>query len=226
MFFRNLLISIYIALQLSFVVGCASSSHNRPRDNASAESLALLHGYDIISSRAADAVLSELSSKLQVSLDRASETDLEMPQIFLVRSPICLALSQDGILLISDHLLVNLDHVAELAFIVAHETAHTVLQHDAHNSSTGYKHDMEIEADHVGLGLVALAGYNPWYSIDALIKAYSCNYWASTKSHPSLQARSDAMAKDLMSLGVGDNSTDFGNRDFKKLKWLIANQKI
>ena len=203
------------------ITASCSPTTAKKRYTSSATNLAQMSGLDLYRSSNADAVLSDISSRLQTGLKKASTSTPETPEIFLVRSPQCLALNQSGVLLVSDHLVYKLDHVAELAFILAHETAHVILGHEAGTKQTARQHELEMEADYVGIKLLALAGYNPWYAIDALIKAYSCNYWADTSSHPSLQARADALAKNLASLGFGSSSRS-GNRDFIKLKHEIA----
>lgn len=52
------------------------------------------------------------------------------------------------------------DEDAELAFVLAHEVAHNLL---GHRTSVGRstRRRMELEADHVGLYLIARAGYDP-----------------------------------------------------------------
>lgn len=79
---------------------------------------------------------------------------------------------------------------AELAFVIGHEVAHNLLGHQAPRDEAD-RHQLEIEADYVGLYLVARAGYNLDEAaglLDRMASAFS-DLSRTTPTHPTFGGR-------------------------------------
>jgi len=117
----------------------------------------------------------------------------------------------DGLVFISRGLVLSLRNEAELAFVVSHELSHQLLGHTSLDLSTKnpwppledtlYK-EIELEADRYALGLVAIAGYDPNYSINALLNSYRAAHIAqASETHPELEARIRAIRASIAESG-------------------------
>ncbi len=83
---------------------------------------------------------------------------------------------------------------AELAFAIAHEVSHTLL-HSRGGALTGGRKQMEFEADHLGLYLLARAGY-PTGPAAGLLRRLSAAYPGRGRLHrdyPTFSARFDEL---------------------------------
>lgn len=88
----------------------------------------------------------------------------------------------------------------ELAFAIAHEVSHIILGHSA--SSFGrVSAGLEREADHVGLYIMARAGYDAPRGIHLLERLAKAFPWWDDGTQPSLSARYDVIAK--VATGIG-----------------------
>lgn len=130
--------------------------------------------------QALDAYLEEVASRL----GRASGSQFHF-RVHTVRSPYVNAFTlPNGSIYVHLGLLARIDDEAQLAVVLAHEMAHAIHRHatrlrrDASNkldlgaflpgigtlaamlSVNGYSRELETEADEVGFGLVAAAGYD------------------------------------------------------------------
>lgn len=74
-----------------------------------------------------------------------------------------------------------LSEEAELAFVVAHEMAHVILEHNPEKSGSISRAKMETDADHLGMELFLAAGYNPDYAASAIRKLDAANRGPITK---------------------------------------------
>ncbi len=63
----------------------------------------------------------------------------------------------------------------ELAFVVAHEMAHVILQHVPDKPGSISRSQMEIDADDLGMKLFIAAGYNPDFAVSAIRKLDRAN---------------------------------------------------
>lgn len=64
---------------------------------------------------------------------------------------------------------------AELAFVVAHEMAHVILEHDPDKLGSISRAKMETDADQLGMELFLEAGYNPDQAASAIRKLDAAN---------------------------------------------------
>lgn len=95
-------------------------------------------------------------------------------------------------------LLSRLRSADELAFVIAHEAAHSIASHHgefgARNLSPGFTFGrridpkVELEADAIGTMLVMRAGFDPIKGSEILKRLYAAHP-GETKTHPSLAPR-------------------------------------
>lgn len=95
----------------------------------------------------------------------------------------------DGGTLMATSAIVRALEPEELAFVIAHELAHHVAQH---NISAGSFPHLELEADRVALFLMARAGYDLGAAQSLLQKLIMPNQ-AATPTHPSLNQRLEVL---------------------------------
>jgi Zn-dependent protease with chaperone function len=78
---------------------------------------------------------------------------------------------------------------AELAFVIAHETGHILRNHSVSVSSER-RQEQELEADRIGVVLLARAGYDPRAAASLLQRMTNSGLFAqSDPSHPALAYR-------------------------------------
>ena len=121
---------------------------------------------------------------------------------------------KDGIAHISVNsaMLRMFQNIDEIAFVLAHEAAHTVANHHGKighkNLSGGFtiSHDnsqyMELEADVIGSVIAANSGFDPVKGADLLTRLTG-GAEVKSKSHPELKRRLEAIAKTSGTLRQG-----------------------
>lgn len=95
-----------------------------------------------------------------------------------------------------DHISITWDLVnfaqndAELAFVIAHEVAHNLLGHQLPRDPAD-RQELEIEADYVGLYLVARAGYDPEPAANLLRRMEDMlpHRISTSQTHPTFAGR-------------------------------------
>ena len=101
---------------------------------------------------------------------------------------------------VSDALLRFAASDDELAFTISHEVSHIILDHSA--SSFGRRSaSLEREADHVGIYLMARAGYDAPRGIILLERLAEAFPWWDDGTQPPLRARYEAITK--VANGIG-----------------------
>lgn len=225
----DLLVSLLVLLPLS---SCGGSKHSglshEQADLIYTEQLIRQYGH--ISGSPFDQYLTHLTKKL---VDGSSQPMKEpirpvRCQTLLLNTSTVFALSlANGSIMISKGLFLRLSNEAELAFVIAHELAHTYLNHfqkgDFKNSRKIREIEYELAADKQALKTVVSAGYEPRAAVGALSKAYSSSpSWADSKQDQEefLKMRSQAVIRAIKrsnrrTLALTDH------RDFRKISALL-----
>jgi Zn-dependent protease with chaperone function len=161
--------------------------------------------------------LLELTQRLAAALAGAGRPLPYTVEIYLCDSAQPLALSPGpGLIVVSSSLLRTLPSEAALAFVLAHELAHHAYGHllqiqNQELTSPEQLQEWEGSADRLALGIVAIAGYDPWHALLALNSGYRAlapEALANTvsspgqgASHPSLNQRSSAVREQIIASG-------------------------
>jgi predicted Zn-dependent protease len=89
---------------------------------------------------------------------------------------------------------------AELAFIIAHEAAHNLRAHSPVLSSD-MRYRQELEADQIGLELLAVAGYESAAALELLDRLSRSNVFAAyDPAYPSFSTRSELLRRRAVEL--------------------------
>jgi hypothetical protein len=126
-------------------------------------------------------------------------------------------------LVLSRGLIRRLQVEAELAFVIAHEVGHLVLEHHAEGGDLKvpeYRKDFEEQADRFAVGLLAAAGYDPHFASSALLHAYDRNS-VEDKLYPDLGSRIAAVREEVSESGWRPPGT-IDRRDFQRLRRLLS----
>lgn len=156
---------------------------------------------------------SHASTYLQYLLKRLNVSSYS---VSIIDSPELIALSVSTTdVLISKSLILKLENEAQLAFVLAHEFAHKILDH--HQQNQDDRALFELQADQIGLKIILQAGYNPWEAIRVTQKlAYEFKVLdknAST-SYPSITQRISELGKTITQSNWTAPGT-IDRRDFK-----------
>lgn len=103
-------------------------------------------------------------------------------------------------LAVSDAMLRFAASDNELAFVISHELSHIILAHSTSSFGRGSA-GLEREADHIGLFLMARAGYDSAEGIDLLLRMAEAFPLWDEGGRPSLRARYDALVN--VANGIG-----------------------
>ncbi len=136
-----------------------------------------------------------------------------------------------GYLLISKGMIGLLRNEAELAFVLGHEIAHDIRQNSRDSAlgalSPDELQESEMYADKVGLGIMALAGYDPRLGISAIERAYralgyqtlsiGAGHEVAAESYPPPVARVKAIQQEIAQSGWRPPGT-IDRRDFQNLR--------
>lgn len=173
--------------------------------NSALKLAALFQQYGEINTPKSRAYLSGVAARLQHVLKEEQQVLVK-----ILNSSEALAFAPDHrYLLISRALIKRLNDEAELAFILAHELAHIKLNHlnDPEYLSCRYQSfcakELEFAADRYALGIIAMAGYNPYAAINALTHAYHASsiYKSRSTTHPTLERRIFAVKNAIRASG-------------------------
>ena len=89
----------------------------------------------------------------------------------------------------------------EIAFVIAHEMAHNILNHSHAGSKSGFfgrlnSRKLELDADNLGVSIMARAGYEPRAGISFLERSQKRMWWGGLSlSHPSFGKRLQKVAE-------------------------------
>lgn len=222
---------------LALTSGCAPT-HSKPNPNDVANSralflLALNRKFPLIEDQETSRYLQQISSRIAAADQRcrsASSANSSGTPVYLVNSERVFAVT-DGLsaVVLSRGLIRALRNEAELAFIIAHESAHIILAHgefytaDADSSQTSTRSlDHETEADSRALGCLGLAGYDLRAALGALKLVYAADFQSSTAQ---IDSEGDIRFKRLKDTLLDSNWRPPGTvnrREFKELQARTA----
>ena len=139
------------------------------------------------------------------------------PQVIILDTNQPLALSAGGgFVLISKSVVKSVANEAELAFIISHELAHQQLEHIV--NAGRYQEQQELDADEYGLGIMALAGYDPRVAPHALSFLHHRTQEPSMiASHPSINERIYSIRRQIDQSGWNPPGT-INRRGFNKFR--------
>ena len=171
---------------------CSCSSSPVQRYSASLHTRRLIARYGILDSSRTHPYLSQLARRL----GNAESKQQTFPEIILLDAEDAFAFSgTPPSILLSRGLLRLLKSEDELAFIVAHEFAHTALDHTKRLEESGDPESvnlkaLELEADQYAAEMLLRAGYQGDSIPLLLVRAHDALHSAqSTASHPELSLR-------------------------------------
>ncbi len=192
---------------------------------------AMAKHYGVIHDAALQTYLDSVVLRLVAAMQHGPRSSsIPTPQLEVLATQTPIAISPGGgFILVSKGLFLSLQNEAELAFVLAHELGHeklghlTQLQHQA-PSEEDLLH-WEYEADHYGIGLMAVAGYDPRPAIAGLIHSYRALARtlnvpltaAQSSSHPDLQSRISALQDYITASGWQPPGT-VDRREFRTLQ--------
>ena len=129
----------------------------------------------------------------------------------------------NGQILVSKGLVLKLYSESELAFVLSHELAHLKRGHSTSkldSLSSEERAQLELEADNLGVGILASAGYDPRDAVSALQHSYYAEAF-TIQSYPELRKRLRAIQGSIADSGWKPPGTR-NRRDFVKFKQQLA----
>lgn len=189
---RLTLIYSLILAESCFLWGCSTTT-NQHKGNPALERRIILERYPIYESDPHPTNLVKLSETI-----RKVGPFEKGPVVTLLATTTPIAISNSGgEVFISRGLVKQLKDDGSLLFIIAHEYAHTLLNHHTRAEADA---SFEYEADAVALDLITRAGYPPKTAVRALTDAYgvtaftnrneiSSSLGSRSLHHPSLRDR-------------------------------------
>ena len=153
-------------------------------------------------------------------------------EILEVQDRVALSLPP-GRILLSRPLVLSFSEEGELAFVVAHEMAHLVLDHfEVRDLSPEQAQQRELDADRYAVELLRVAGYDPSVAEQAILRAYSHQTTGAptAPTHPEVSARRAALhaqIKRAERIGIGGiYSPEFGRlqRSLRDGRYTILTQ--
>ncbi len=220
-------VSIFV---LVFLMGCSSAPRPSPLEIGT-ERLALLSTqYGEIRNQGVRDYLNSVALRLSSASDRFRRNSLETRfSIVVLTSNHPLAFSVGGgLIALSRGLLQSLATEGELAFVLAHEIAHEYLGHCEDNSDLSADDIFEREsaADKMGLGIMAIAGYDPRSAIPGLIHSYKALQFSIhpqeviESPYPALTNRVQVLEHEISESHWQPPGT-IDKREFQKLKLYL-----
>ena len=215
-----------IILICCLIVGCAPRrlEPTAAAHRATHQTAELARQYGIVNAPGAELYIAALVTRLLQSYPQRT-TAIESHRVVLLRTlePIAVA-PGNNTLVVSRGLLLQLSNEAELAFILAHELAHELLGHTLElERSPESRRAFELAADRFGLGLVALAGYDPRPATQALAHLQRMNdLWAIDLNYPDFTSRLASLQTAIYASNWQPPGT-INRRDFQKLHATLCN---
>jgi predicted Zn-dependent protease len=177
----------------------------------------LLNEYKEIDGQKERAFLDYLAKRLEAALRTGRPNSDSQFTFALLRAGQPFAVwAGSGWIAVSSALVRRLSNEAELAFVLAHEIGHEELGHTpADDSEKAY--DQELAADTFGLGLMALAGYDPRAAQDALMHSHMAGHFGQSGPYPSLSERAVNLQNELQRVHWNGLGT-VDRRDYQKFR--------
>jgi predicted Zn-dependent protease len=210
---------------ITFVTGCA------PRLIAPSESeklSLLLLEYPVIN----EATCSSFLAKLLAATTSSGSKPM---RILLIDSVSPMALTpQPHVVVVSKGLLIAFENEGEAFFTIAHEVAHTELQHHKHPSLFGWlepmpsRKEMELAADDLALTRLARTGYPAEDALAALTKAYNLspsNDPAHSSEYPLLSERIAALLPRIAELAQEKFPRAVSHREYQECRANMARRR-
>jgi len=191
--------------------------------HATAQTAELQRRYGEVSDRGAELYVRGIVHRLvQNYPQRPSEVESYRVVLLRTLEPIAVA-PGNKTLIVSRGLMLQLSNEAELAFILAHELAHELLAHPLERDrSPENRRALELAADRLGLGLVAVAGYDPRPAVQALAHLQRMNdLWSTDPNYPDFVNRLAGLQTAIYSSQWQPPGT-IDRRDFHKLHAVLC----
>lgn len=205
--------------------GCAPQRVDRAtaNHNANAQTLELTRRYGEVTDRGAELYLRSITDRLLASYP--GRATLAQPyRVIIVRTLDPIAVTPgNGTVVVSRGLLLSLSSEAELAFVLAHELGHDIEGHTVSTERTSAdRQAYEFAADRFGLGLMALAGYDPRPAVQALAQLQRMNdLWTIDPNYPDFVDRLAGLQTALYAAHWQPPGT-IDRRDFHKLHAVLC----
>lgn len=152
------------------------------------------------------------------------------PGVMLLASERPIAASPgQGVIALSQGLLLRVHDEAGLAFVLAHELGHQLLGHNASAPTTTIPPDerraLELAADRFGVGLMALAGYDPRAAAQTVASLYAVHPELSGHDdYPPVQERIAALQEAIEASGWQPPGITW-TRSFAQAQRALANNR-
>jgi len=207
------------------LLGCAAQRGDRDAalHRAAHQTRELERRFGVVTDRGANVYLAGLVSRLTESYPQRF-AGRSPPSVIILNAIEPIAVSPgNGKVLLSRGLIFQLSNEAELAFILAHELGHTALGHlPPDGVAPEERRALEIGADSFGVGLMALAGYDPRPAVQALAHLHrTTSGWTTDPSYPDFTNRLATLQTAIYSSGWQPPGT-IDRRDFHKLQTVLC----
>lgn len=206
--------------------GCAPRRLDRATaiQHADVQTAELIRRYGELHDRGAELYLRSIVDRLLSSYPGRAELS-QRYRVIIVRALDPIAVSPgNGTVIVSRGLLLRLSNEAELAFVLAHELGHDIQGHTISTErSPEDRRAYEFAADRFGLGLMALAGYDPRPAVQALAELQRMNdLWTTDPNYPDFVNRLAGIQTALYASHWQPPGT-VDRRDFHKLRAVLCN---
>jgi len=226
-------VSIPLFILALSLIGCARAPLPSSLNTGTARIALLTEHYGEIKDPAEIAYMNSVVRRLSSAPShyRRSYPDTGFSVVILkTDSPLAFS-AGGGLIAVSSGLIKSLATEGELAFVLSHEIAHEYL---GHCSDTDRLTDEEVSqreevADKMGLGIMAIAGYDPRSSVPGLMRSYRALRQqrdpreVSETSYPSLTRRVSALEQEIFNSRWQPPGT-IDKRDFQKLKLALKSR--
>jgi len=206
--------------------GCAPRRLDRVTaiQTADAQTAELTRRYGELHDRGAELYLRSIVDRLLATYPAQTELT-QRYRVVILRSLEPIAVTPgNGSVIVSRGLLLRLSNEAELAFVLAHELGHEIQGHTfSTERSPEDRRSYEFAADRFGLGLMALAGYDPRPAVQALAELQRMNdLWTTDPNYPDFVNRLAELQTALYASNWQPPGT-IDRRDFHKLHTVLCN---
>lgn len=217
--------SVFFLACCLFLSGC-SAPRLTPAEVASrgaAQTNELVRRYGAVTDRGAEAYVAGIVTRLLSSYPGELAPGAP-PRVVILTTLDPVAVSPgNGAIIVSRGLLLRLSTEAELAFIIAHELAHEMLGHtEVSDRSPESRRALEFAADRFGLGLMAVAGYDPRPAVQALAELQRMtDLWNDDPNYPDFVNRLAGLQTAILTSNWQPPGT-IDRRDFHKLHAVLC----